>query len=162
VMIVVGDGGIVLRSADAGATWSRTTIPGGADLRGVASDAGAHLILAVDGSGAVWSSVDTGRSFRREVIAAAPLEAVALTDSGARALAVGAGGIALTRSALGTWSTLTTGTRVDLHAALITDGDTRSYIGGDVGTLRMSVDAFATWSPVKTSTREPIYGLEDL
>ena len=162
VMLVVGDGGIVLRSADAGGSWTRSAIPGGADLRGVATDRGAHLVLTVDRAGAVWSSVDTGRTFRREAIAGASLEAVALADSGTSALAVGARGTALARDAQGTWTALSTGTTADLHAALITDADARRYVGGDLGTLRMSVDVGASWSTVATSTSEAIYGLEDL
>ena len=119
VMLVVGDAGTVLRSADSGTTWTRASIAGAGDLHGIASDAWAGTVLAVDSTGAIWSSRDEGVTFAREASAGAGLDAVSITQAGTRALAVGKGGVVLARSTTGTWATLSTGSAVDLHAALV-------------------------------------------
>ncbi|MEV7280543.1 F510_1955 family glycosylhydrolase [Streptomyces sp. NPDC093111] len=57
--------GVLLRSADAGATWSRvSTVPGGAPQALTAVDARRLLAATQDG---VYESVDGGRSFTRRM-----------------------------------------------------------------------------------------------
>ncbi len=160
VMIVVGDGGTILRSADSGGTWAPARAPGAGDLRAVASDSGAHVVLAVDALGSIWSSADLGLSFAREALAPAALDAVALSDDGSSALAVGRGGAALARDAAGTWTRLATGTSSDLHAALASGA--RFYAAGDLGTLVTSSDQGLTWAKTPLATTATLYALEDL
>jgi photosystem II stability/assembly factor-like uncharacterized protein len=161
-MIVVGDQGLVLRSIDGGSTWLGATLAGASDMRGVATDPGGHLVLAVDAAGNIWASNDTGQTFQREGLAAAPLEAVSISDDASSALAVGQHGTVLERSAQG-WSTLPASTTSDLHAALVTGADSeRHYAGGDNGTLLTSGDHGKTWSRVPLATNAPLYGLDDL
>ena len=159
-MIVVGDGGVVLRSADEGASFALSSIAGAGDLRSVASDSDAHLVLAVDG-GAVWASTDGGQHFARETTAGAPLEAVALSDDGTLAIAAGAHGTVLERSADAMWRSVPSGTTADLHAAVIVEGS-RHYVAGESGTLLESADRGTTWSRVTTSSRAALYSLDDL
>jgi photosystem II stability/assembly factor-like uncharacterized protein len=163
VILAVGDGGVVLRSADEGASFVLTHIAGAGDLRSVASDPDAHLVLAVDTLGAVWASTDAGEHFAREAAAGASLDAVAMTDDGTLAIAAGAHGTVLERAADATWQPVSSGTTVDLHAAVIVgDGGSRHYVAGESGTLLESADRGATWSPVTTSTRAALYSLDDL
>jgi photosystem II stability/assembly factor-like uncharacterized protein len=160
-MLAVGDAGVVLRSGDAGATWTMATIPGAGDLQGVATDAAAHLVLAVDASGSVWSSGDGGRHFAREATAPAALAAVALADDDSTAVAAGAMGTVLERAAGGTWAAVTTGTTAGLHAAVVAD-DGRQYAGGDSGTLIVSANDGASWAAVPLGTAATLYALDDL
>ena len=163
--VVVGDRGLVLRSVDAGASWSSSTLAGAGALRGVAVDVGAHVVLAVDDAGAIWSSGDGAHAFRREADAGAPLDAISIADDGSAALAVGARGIALARSASGAWRATPTGTTADLHAALVTKDATgvgaRFYAAGEGGSLVTRADG-SPWSTVPLPTSAALYGLEDL
>jgi photosystem II stability/assembly factor-like uncharacterized protein len=161
VMLVVGDGGVVLRSVDEGASFAVSTIAGAGDLRAVASDSDAHLVLAVDTLGTVWASTDGGERFAREATASAPLEAVALSDDGTRAIAAGARGTVLERAGDATWRPAPSGTTADLHAAVIVEG-AGHYVAGESGTLLESVDRGASWSPVSTSSSAALYSLDDL
>ena len=96
-------------------------LAGAGDLHGVASDAWAGTVLAVDSLGSIWSSGDAGVTFTRDGAAGVSLDAVSTTQSGTSALAVGAGGKVLFRGASGAWAPIATGSGVDLHAALVTD-----------------------------------------
>jgi photosystem II stability/assembly factor-like uncharacterized protein len=161
-MLVVGDGGTVLRSADSGHTWALASIAGAGDLRGVASDAWAGTVLAVDSLGSIWSSGDEGVTFTREASTSGALDAVSTTQAGDRALAVGVGGAVLLRATSGTWTPLATGSGVELHAALVTAGGSRLTVAGEGGTLLSSADLGAHWSVQAVSTAATLYGLQDL
>jgi photosystem II stability/assembly factor-like uncharacterized protein len=166
VMIAVGDGGVVLRSSDVGATWTQSAIAGAGNLRGVASDQGAHWVLTVDSLGSVWSSSDAGVHFVRETTAGGALDGVAMADDGTSAVAVGAQGTILERrlgAAGAPWQAVPSGTKADLHAALVTgDAALDQYVAGDAGTLLHSPDRGATWVPVSMATRADFYGVDDL
>ncbi|MDB4994803.1 MAG: hypothetical protein JWM74_2235, partial [Myxococcaceae bacterium] len=164
-LFVVGDGGALASSIDAGATWAKVDGSGlgTQDLRAVASDPGAHLVLVADAAGGVWSSTDRGATFRLETTAGAALEAIAISENGGSAIAAGAHGTAVARSESGTWQAIDIGTKVDLHAALIA-GDA-TYVAGDDGTLVTTHDALAhgtRWTVVPLGTKAALYGLEDL
>jgi photosystem II stability/assembly factor-like uncharacterized protein len=162
VLVVVGDQGTMLRSADGGSTWQRVFGLGTANLHGVASDTTASLVLVVDDTGGLWMSADGARTFASEGNAGMRLDAVAMSDDASHAVAVGSLGAVLERAGPGAWLTKDSGTTSDLHAALITDGGSRQYIGGEGGTLLTSVDNGASWSLVPLKVGVPIYGLEDL
>src|SRR5580700_2219753 len=117
-MLAVGDGGVVLRSGDTGATWTAATIAGAGDLQSIAMDAAGQVVLAVDPSGAVWASGDAGVHFVREAMASAGLS-MALADDDSAAVAAGLGGTVLERSPSGTWTPVASGTTADLRAAVI-------------------------------------------
>ena len=161
-MIVVGDGGALLRSGDAGVTWaaSARALAAGADLRGVAIDPEAHVVLVVDARGGVWASSDGGVGFAAEADAPSPLDAVAMSDDGAQAFAVGAGGTVLVRTAPRTWTLAPRATTADLHAALVSEG--RLYAAGEGGTLLGSRDGGESWSLRPLATTAALYGLDDL
>jgi photosystem II stability/assembly factor-like uncharacterized protein len=158
LLLVVGDGGVVLRSIDDGATWSASTIANGVDLRGAAADPGAHVVYAVDARGGIWSSADRGATFAREAAASAGLEAISVSDDGARAIAAGLGGVAMVKLG-GAWSTVSVGTSVDLHAALASD--LGLYVAGEQGTLLGSHDGRA-FTARAIGTSAALYGLDDL
>jgi photosystem II stability/assembly factor-like uncharacterized protein len=164
-LFVVGDGGALVRSTDAGATWAHVEGLGNEDLRAVASDPGAHLVLVADAAGSVWSSTDRGASFHVETTAGERLDAVSVSENGGVAIAAGAHGTAIARSASGEWHPIDVGTKVDLHAALIAGEAT--YVAGEEGTLVTTHDASlangsARWTVVPLGTKATLYGLEDL
>src|SRR5262249_36309393 len=89
----VGDGAVVLRTGDAGATWTRLPVASTAGLRGVAAAPSGGLVLAVGEGGGAPRSADGGAHAERGATPVpATLNAVRLADDELRALAVGAGG----------------------------------------------------------------------
>jgi photosystem II stability/assembly factor-like uncharacterized protein len=157
----VGDQATALRSTDNGVTWASTTVPGAADFVSVATDDTAGIVLAADSTGAVFQSTDHGASFAKAFTASGALGAVAIARDATHALAVGAGGAAFVRDAQGTWSTITTGTRFDLHAALVADNGTHFLVAGAGGVLLDSADFGATWTPHPLGTTVTLLGLDD-
>jgi len=157
--VVVGDKGTILRSADAGRSWTRSTLEGAGDLRAVASDPDGHRVLVVDSNGGIYASGDLAMHFTKEATAPAALDAIATSDDGMRSLAVGAGGVAFVSDGARTWTPASVGTTHALHAALATGG--RYYAAGDQGTLLTSDDG-VRWSRVELGTTANFYALEDL
>jgi photosystem II stability/assembly factor-like uncharacterized protein len=160
VMVVVGDGATVLRSANAGGTWAVETISGAGDLRSVASDWYGDVLYAVDSNGAIWSSQDRGVTFSLAAMATGPLESVDVTRDGSAALAAGDNGVALVLTSSGGWLPLSTGTSANLHATLALGGGTL-VAAGDNGVLLNSFDNGQTFSTVSLGTAT-IFSLQDL
>jgi hypothetical protein len=163
VWMAVGQSGTVARSIDRGSSWSMEHIDGASDLRGIASDDGAHVMLAVDAAGNIWSSNDAGTHFSREAIAPSALDAISIDDDGGPALAVGASGMVMMRDPIArTWSTAPVPFDGGLHAALVTSNGTRFYVAGDGGALFTRTTDAPNWSRVSLATTATLYGLEDL
>jgi len=164
VALVVGDGGTVLRSADAGKSFQSVRVAEAADLQAVAVEAGGHVAIAVDASGGVFLSTDVGVTFTRETTALAALRSVALDEHGELAIAVGDGGLVMERRS-GAWSQLRAGTTANLRAALVPDdayGAAIHYVAGEHGTLLGRRRGTTTWEVVPTRTDATLFGLEDL
>ena len=159
LLMAVGDGGVLILSGDGGASWTVRALSGLGDLRGVAASADGGLLLFADSRGGVWESRDRGVSLKKTATATAPLKALSLAEDGVHALAAGSAGAALSRDAAG-WRALSTGTQVDLHAALW-NRDGRQFLAGDRGTLLGSADSGATWQQAALVTDAAIYGMED-
>lgn len=162
LIVVVGDGGTVLRSTDLGAHFGRQTLAGAGDLRAVAVAPGGDLILSVDSKGQIWGSTDLGKTFHVEATAAAPLHAVAVAPDGSKAIAAGDAGTALRRDASGHWSVANTGSTLRLNAALLTHDGVREFLAGESGLLLGSEDQGASWQSAPLGTTAALYGLEDL
>jgi hypothetical protein len=121
------------------------------------------VVLVVDDAGAIWSSGDMGKTFARDVVAPAPLDAVSIDDDGGPAIAVGAHGTAMMRDPIArTWTSIPASTSVDLHAALVLEGGDRFYVAGDGGVLLTRSTTLPGWQLVPLSTTSTLYGLEDL
>ena len=108
--VAVGDDGklasAILRSTDAGATW--TSVSSGAGdglLWKVAIAADGHTALAVDGRGSILRSTDTGANWSTVYVGnQVPLDAIALAADGHTAIAVGIGDTILRSTDAGqTW-----------------------------------------------------------
>ena len=65
------------------------------------------------------------------------------------------------RDAHGTWSTISTGTSFDLHAALVADNGTHFLVAGAGGVLFDSADFGATWTPHPLGTTVTLLAVDD-
>jgi photosystem II stability/assembly factor-like uncharacterized protein len=160
VILVVGDGGLVIRSEDSGQSFVERTLEDATDFYGVAMDALGHVV-AVDDSGGVWQSDDWGIAFSRTFDAGVPLYAVDSAADGSWTLIAGADGHVLSRDQGGQFRVDVTGNAA-LRAALISLDGTKGYVAGDAGALFRSDDRGLAWQRADGRTDAALRGLEDL
>jgi photosystem II stability/assembly factor-like uncharacterized protein len=152
--VAVGDGGTVVRSLDAGATWAARPTPGtGLDLLRVrcADDA---LCLFVTTSGVLVRTADSGATYAQVTPAASPVRAVAFASS-TRVVAAGdAGVMAVSDDAGVTWRPI--GSTLGAGRSVVTSG------GGDFAytvspsAIALTTDGGATWRSVAIPTARSI------
>ncbi|MBX3747275.1 MAG: hypothetical protein KF833_18355 [Verrucomicrobiae bacterium] len=141
---VVGDGGVILRTEDGGATWRRQMSGTDADLRSVSTVDGTNgwavgwdgIVLRTADGGATWGAQTSGIRER--------LLSVAFAD-GQRGWAVGeAGTILRTEDGGASWREQTSGTKEYLMSVAVADGQRAWAVGGG-GTLLRTEDGGENW-----------------
>lgn len=104
--------------------------------------------IAVGGAGAVYNSVDSGKTWKRE----APVTGLSLLGVDSRQsmqLAVGQMGLILRRDALGAWQKVSSGTTERLFAVSLNRRGVAVAVGG-FGTILKSDDSGRTWNAIET------------
>src|SRR5208282_5085195 len=130
--LAVGEQGTILRSSDAGATWSPAATGTVEILLSVALSADGKTALAAGSGGTILRSSDGGTTWSAEASGTAEgLSSVALSADGKIALAAGGKGTILRSTDGGTmWSAAASDTTADLHSvALSADGKTALAVG---------------------------------
>jgi photosystem II stability/assembly factor-like uncharacterized protein len=164
-VFVASAGGVLLLSTTYGASFTSLTVAGAGDFEAVAATAAGDLVLASDNLGNIFAS-SNGSAFRLETTAPSSIAALSVAGewagggswSAGTALAAGPGGTILRRAADGVWAGSPSGTRANLHAALVTS--TLSYVAGDDGTL-LALEGNA-WAAIDTGTHAALNALDDL
>jgi photosystem II stability/assembly factor-like uncharacterized protein len=152
---VVGEGGTLLRTLDAGATWDAIALDTDATLRAVAVAAEDRVYAAGDrgtllvsrDSGDTWEPIDSG---------AADWRAVATTADGERALLAAADGSIWRYDDAARTLARAGDAGVALHGAAITADGARAAVVGDGGALLESADGGATWTPRELATERAL------
>ena len=159
-IVAVGDRGAIVYSDDQGRTWTRAASPAaplltavdfGEGQAGLAVGHDSVILLSKD-RGATWTQVFSAPAEQR------PLLDVLVQDA-EHAIAVGAYG-AYYESADGgaTWKARKI-IADDKHLNSVVDaGDKRLVILGEAGTILISPDAGATWSPVASPYKGSFFG----
>jgi photosystem II stability/assembly factor-like uncharacterized protein len=159
----VGDSGTVLRSADAGRSFS-VVRSGGPALRAIrfAEDA-AHGFAAGD-SGALLASSDGGATWRSLPQARADLHGLSISEDGKRVIAVGAAGLILRSTDSGaSWAEIATGTAKGLNAiGFLYENTDVGWVVGDSGTLLYTDDGGAHFRALQSPLAVDLYSVEDL
>lgn len=161
-VVVVGERGTILRSADNGASWQAALTAATATLTAVAfADDGRHgwavghdaLILATTDGGHVWGKSWQGGNLQDSFLAVLALDA-------RRVIAVGAYGLfAATDDGGRTWVRRKI-TDDDFHLNRISRGPTGTlYVAGEHGTLLRSADDGATWTRISAPYDGSFYGI---
>jgi photosystem II stability/assembly factor-like uncharacterized protein len=163
-IIVVGERGAILRSADSGRTWQAAASPTRATLTAVTFAfltaprlgwAVGHdaQILATTDAGATWT-----KQFQGENLQDSFLDVIALDAQ--RVIAVGAYGLFLVTTDGGkTWKRQKI-TPDDYHFNRISRGSSGTlYLAGEHGTLLRSGDAGATWTSIAAPYDGSFYGI---
>lgn len=146
----VGNGGVVMKSSDAGANWSRQVITT-FNLEAVWF-AGATG-YAVGGNGQVFQSTDLGAHWSQltvpnGVVGHVLRDVVALDAN--HVWIVGDGGILFgTANGGGTWNVISTGTVTNLNG--IAFSGSNAWVVGDQGTILGTRDSGASWYRVPAS-----------
>ena len=178
-VFVVGEGGALLKSENAGATWRsvadnvdwRDGVPPGAsedpvpepspsrpDLFSVAASPDGSLAIAVGSGGTVLTSDDNGESWtERDSRSSATLFSVAFDASTARAIAVGDRGTVLTSSDNGaTWSVSDSDSSNVLSSVAFDASTARAIAVGDQGTVLTSDDSGRFWTKREFGSVSPL------
>ncbi|MDB4969794.1 MAG: hypothetical protein JWN44_5483 [Myxococcales bacterium] len=161
---IVGRDGVMLRSADQGASFAAAAPIASTTLRAVrVSDAG--LGLAVGDGGLLVATRDGGTRWQPlGVQAPADLRSLTISDDGQRALAVGAGGLIWrsTDAAL-TWTRVDAGDGRALAAIGFSDEVAgRGWAVGERGALLFTSDDGASFAPLAAPADVDFTAVEDL
>jgi len=148
--IAVGAYGTVLRTEDAGATWTRAESGAEASLQGVA--VGGQTAIAVGERGTILRSTDAGATWARIApVADVELRDIAIAANG-WAIAVGAGGAVLTsRDGGATWSRQASPTTETLRGAVFVH-DSVVVAVGDGGVIIASSNGGSSWITRSSTT----------
>lgn len=162
VLVAIGEGGAILRSADAGQTWSWAGAARPAFAQSQALNAIAVSPVAVGGvrravvvgwNDLVLVSNDEGASWTATATAPAVgsrLTAVTMVDPQTIVVASDGGGIARSTDAGATWTTIVTPNFVQRWWAAAANGSTVLVVG-DSNQIRRSTDGGATFAAVNVS-----------
>lgn len=161
-LVVVGERGAILRSADQAHTWQAATAPTLATLTGVSfAPDGKHgwavghdaLILASSDAGRTWTKAWQGESLSDSF-----LDVLALTEQ--HVIAIGAYGLFLATTDGGRTWTRRKILEDDYHLNRLTQGPTGTlYLAGEHGTLLRSTDHGASWTRIGTTYDGSFYGI---
>ena len=164
-IVVVGERGTILRSADNARTWQRAAVPATATLTGVTFAPGTSRGWAVGHDALILATVDGGKSwsqqYQGENLQDSFLDVLAV-DAG-HVIAVGAYGLfASTRDGGKTWTRRKLGAD-DYHFNRLSAGPSGTlYLAGEHGTLLRSVDGGETWHAIRTPYDGSFYGIVPL
>ena len=146
ILVAVGDDGLVLRSTDQGLSWSKQTLSGAPDLRGVSGGANSAHFVAVGLGGRIVRSTNFGVDWETVFQWSDDFYDVA-SDATNRFIAVGAGG-AIFRSGIdagpGSWLEIVSG--IQSHLFGIYRDPTHYYAVGSGDFVARSTDG-TTWIP---------------
>lgn len=156
----VGDGGTILKSSDAGGTWSRQN-PTAFNLHAVHFSG--TIGMAVGANGTVLYSSDLGTTWTALVVPQAAsnvLNDVILLDA-THAFAVGGGGTLIRTTDGGAhWTRITTSTAVSLNGIAFSGAD--GWVVGDQGAIFGTHDGGASWyrvTPAEVPTTNRLLGV---
>lgn len=170
---VAGDGGIVLRTTDAGATWTTQTLAGIESVSDIyfrtkqdgCLVSGAAILCTTDG-GERWAEAERLNSTLFDTLAP-ELLSISFANR-RRGLAVGslARGDAVVASLVmrtedggHTWTRVQVPTKSELIDVDFGSDDAAIIVGAD-GTILRSIDGGATWTNTRTPTRAALYAIE--
>lgn len=162
--VAVGVHGLIVRSDDAGATWTQSPAPVDRMLTCISfSDArsgwaAGHdgVILATTDAGATWTRPSTPATVDDSF-----LDILALPDG--RLYAVGAYGLFLASADRGATWERRPALDEDLHLNRITAGPSGTlYLAAEAGALATSTDQGATWTRIETPYEGSFFGFGEL
>lgn len=147
----------LLRTADAGTTWTVMTGVPNDDVNALVRTAAGSLVIAGD-DGSVHRSTDDGATWTTHSTGV-PDGFEALATAGAMLTAVGRDGQVVRSDDDGiNWIVQNAGT-LDRLQAVLADQPADVWVAGRNGTLRRTTDAGATWSVVPSGTGEDLNDL---
>ena len=161
-LVVVGERGTILRSADRGRTWQSASCPVAATLTGVSFAGGSPHGWAVGHDAVILVTRDAGRSWQKQWQGGNLQDSFldVLEVDAQHVIAVGAYGFFVATADGGrTWVHRKI-IEEDYHLNRITRGPSGTlYIAGEHGTLLRSGDAGATWEHIDSPYDGSFYGI---
>jgi photosystem II stability/assembly factor-like uncharacterized protein len=152
----VGNGGIILRSFDAGATWGSYPLDT-VTLRAVSANGSG--VMAAGNGGVFHRSTDAGGSWSTSVInGGVTVRALAFPDPSHGWACGDNGTIAVTTDGGASWNGQASGTSSALTALWFADSLT-GYAAGNGGTLLKTVNGGGTWNVLPTGSSSDLTGI---
>ena len=146
VRIVVGEGGIILRSSDCGVTWTRNQLSGYRTFNSIVFPEGSVGYISGD-QGAVLRTTDNGISWSPQITSTvADLYSGTFLSTQAGYVAGAEGAILFTSDGGTNWESQQAGTLNDLRSVNFVDPN-HGTIVGKYGTLLHTKDGGRTWNP---------------
>ena len=157
----VGAGGVILGTADGGATWTPQT-SGTTQTFWVALFIDAQRGWAAGDAGTVVATPDAGQTWMplgAWLLSAMAIHAGNVAPDGLHALGVGSGGgIVATNNGGEDGIIMTSGTTADLWGVSFTDVNTGWAVGAQ-GTIIHTTNGAYTWAPQASGTTQTLYGV---
>lgn len=151
VFIVGAGAGRILRSDDAGATWSVVTITGAGHFYCFDTDGDGIWLASEQGTNFLWRSTDEGLTWAKVITPSVRALCLAMAPNGV-CLAGGASGNMLRSTDHGaTWATVTTGFATTTIYGMATDGAGKWILVGNFGKTSYSTDDGATFTLTPSS-----------
>jgi photosystem II stability/assembly factor-like uncharacterized protein len=161
-VVAVGEAGTLLRTTDAGATWSLLPRPGRfrGDITALSAPSAA-VVYAVGDSGTVLKSADAGATWSRSTPAPADrtLRGVAFLDVNTGWVVGDSGLVLATVNGGVTWVAQSSGVSGRLRAVTVR-ANGRGWICGDNGIVLRTENGGGAWVPLIGTGRRDLYDLE--
>ena len=163
--IVGGSDGIVYRTTDTGATWTRLRIPSNGALRDIVALDANHLLFA-GVTGATYSTTDGGTTWLNGVAARDAASDTAAIDVDTIATTDGYGRIQLSHDGGASWDAIDTGLApravrgVAIHGSGQNDGSEMIIAVGDSGSIVTSFDGGSSWTVRSSGTTQDLWDVD--
>jgi photosystem II stability/assembly factor-like uncharacterized protein len=149
--------GLILRTADSGATWVQQSSGTANSLAGV-SFSDANTGTAVGEAGTILRTSDGGATWVEQSSGTTTLNAVSFTDANTGTAVGEAGTILRTTDGGATWVKQSSGTTQTLYAVSFTGANTGTAVG-EAGTILRTTDGGATWVEQSSGTMRVFHGI---
>jgi len=160
-IIVVGERGAILRSVDAGQTWTEIASPVAATLTGVSFAPATAFGWAVGHDALIIATTDGGHTWAKQwqgELQDSFLDVMAIDSQ--HVIAVGAYGLCCATADGGKTWTRQKVSDGDYHFNRLNRGPTGTlYLAGEHGTLLRSTDRGASWHPIDSPYDGSFYGI---
>lgn len=148
--VVVGNGGVIRRTTDAGLHWTGAISGTTADLTDV-TFVGPNTYIAVGKAGTLLKSTNAGGSWVA-MNAGTSADLLGIYSNGMIVFITGANGTVIKSTNYGSaWSLLSTGVSLDLNDAYFTT-DVIGYVVGESGTVLKTVNGGGAWTFLDVGT----------
>lgn len=151
IFIVGAGAGRILRSVDAGATWSVVTITGAGHFYCFDTNGDGIWLASEQGTNFLWRSTDEGLTWAKVTTPSVRALCLAMASNGVCLAGGASGGMMRSTDNGATWATVTSGFSTTTIYGVATDGAGKWILVGNFGKTSYSTDDGATFTLTPSS-----------